>query len=122
MAEAIRYDLLTLGLRLRDLGTAQLTWADLLAVCRQSPHGSALQRALQPEDAPWGLTEQLLALIADVVSMQFWADHNRRRSQRPKAIPRPGVSEKNRQTYGDADDAMSMDEFDAWLESQINPN
>ena len=46
--EAVEYDLIALGLRLDDLGTERLSWRDLLVIARQSPPGSALNRALDP--------------------------------------------------------------------------
>src|SRR5690242_14164709 len=42
--EAVEYDLIDAGLRLRWLGTEALSWRDLLVRVRLSPRGSALYR------------------------------------------------------------------------------
>jgi hypothetical protein len=52
--------------------------------------------------------------------MQFWADHNRRRGQRPKPIKRPGVTDETTAVYGTAESAMSMEDFDVWLGWEMN--
>lgn len=113
--EALTYDLLTVGMRLRDLGTDALTWEELLAVVRQQPQDSALGRAVHGADVAWGLPEQLLAAIADTLAMQFWADHNRRKAHKPKPIERPGVTETETAVFGNADSAMTIEDFDLWL-------
>lgn len=91
--EAVEYDLITLGLRLRDLGTERLTWRDLkVIVTRMPPHKSALAFERNPDDAPWGLTEHLLAEVTDVQRLALWAktkDGSKNRN-RPKPIERPG--------------------------------
>lgn len=111
--EALTYDLLGLGLRMRDLGSPALTWREVLTVVRHQT-GSALERAMFPEEAAWGLPEQLLALIADTLAIQFWADHNRKAAHKPKPLERPGVSEKDTAVYG-AESAVTIEEFDAWF-------
>jgi hypothetical protein len=47
-AGAVRYDLLQLGLRLEDLGTERLTWADLLALVDHAEPSTAIRKALDP--------------------------------------------------------------------------
>lgn len=119
--EALAYDVLTHGLRLRDLGTPAFSWRDLLTIIRHQPHGCALERAIDPEAAMWGLPEQLLALIADVASLHLWADHNRRKGQKPKPIERPGVAGETETTVlGGGASAVPVDEFDDWLEQSLN--
>ncbi len=91
--EAIEYDLITLGLRLSDLGSERLSWRDLLViVTRMPPHRSALANERTPEDASWTLSNHLLAEAIDSLRLQLWAktkDAQRNRN-RPKPIPRPG--------------------------------
>lgn len=111
--EPIAYDLICLGLRLRWLGTPQLTWGDLLAIIRQGPNTTALFRALNPEDHLWGLPELLLAEIADGERAAVWQRGGGKRKDRPEPIPRPGVGQKETQTYGK--DALPLDEMAAWL-------
>lgn len=98
---------------MRDLGTSTLSWRELLSVVRHQT-GSALERAMFPDEAMWGLDQQLLALIADSLAMQFWADHNRKAAHKPKPITRPGVSEADTQVYGGGS-AVTIEEFDAWF-------
>ena len=109
--EAIAYDCLTLGLRLRNVGTEDFTWGDLLAIVRQSPRSSALYRAMNPDEAEWGLTEQLLAVVADYTAVGNWQRGQGKQKDYPKPIPRPGVQGDKR--YGKQ--AVSIDEMAEWL-------
>lgn len=115
-AEAVTYDLLTLGLRLRDLGTDALTWAELLAVARHAPPGSAVRRATDP-DHIWGLPEQLLAGVVDLLAVGNWQRGQMPRRDYPKPIPRPGV-EPESTTYGSQ--PLPMDEMADWLGWSLN--
>lgn len=68
---------------------------------RNLPPKGALDRALQGDAAPWGLTEQLLASVADAVRVANWQRANagkKRPSPRPQPIVRPGV-EDTRKVY-----------------------
>lgn len=110
-AEPIAYDLLGLGLRLRDLGSDRFSWADLYAVIRQTPPGSALGRSLNP-DHVWDLKALLLAEIADALNVANWQRSGQPRRDYPKPIPRPGV-EPTTTTYGKG--ALPYDEMAEWL-------
>lgn len=109
--EALAYDCIALGLRLRNVGSEDFTWGDLLTVVRQSPRSSALFRAMNPEEAEWGLTQQLLAYQADLTAVGNWQRAQGKRKDYPKPIPRPGVEADKK--FGK--DAISMDEMAAWL-------
>lgn len=109
--EAIEYDCITLGLRLRNVGTDDFTWGDLLAIVQQSPRSSALGRALHPDESVWGMQEQLLALIADYISVGNWQRSQGKKKDYPKPIPRPGVEQDKK--FGA--DALPMDEMASWL-------
>lgn len=78
---------------------------------RQAPRSSAFFRALHPDEAMWGLTEQLLALNADMLNVLAWQNSGGKKKDYPKPIPRPGVEEDK--TYGA--DAIPMDEMAKWL-------
>ncbi|MGW5316719.1 DUF5361 domain-containing protein [Nocardia thailandica] len=111
---AAEFDLIGLGLRLRDLGTDDLTWSDLWAICKHLPPGSALARALNPGDE-WQLNELLLADIADSLRWIQWS--KTRAAQKPGArpprrIPRPGI-EDDREVYGTT--VMSIEDMDKFL-------
>ncbi|WP_446224979.1 DUF5361 domain-containing protein [Nocardia sp. IBHARD005] len=91
--EAIEFDLIDRGLRLRQLGTNKLTWGDLRAIVTHRKPDSALSRALRPDDWAWQLPELLLADIADSLRWLRWAKSTAARHGRPpKPIPRPGVN------------------------------
>lgn len=112
--EAIEFDLIAHGLRLDWLGTERLSWRDLLVIIRQAPPGSALDRAQRPDDAGWGLSEQLLAMVVDNTNWLVWAktDDAAKNRNRPKPIPRPGVKPDG-VTIGSG--AIPIDEMAAFL-------
>lgn len=95
---AIAYDLLERGLRLRDLPSERLTWADLRTIVTHLPRGSALHRERAGEDSEWGLAEQLLAAIADALNGANWQRAGSK-GRAPKPIDRPGVRPESK-TYG----------------------
>lgn len=109
--EAVRYDLLTLGLHVEDLGTQALSWLDLEAVIDQRPIGSAISRAIDGEDAFWGLSEQLLAAVADRLSWALWQNGGGK-GQKPKPIPRPGTRPKKTNAASRRFDSMTIEEYE----------
>lgn len=106
--EAVEYDLLTHGLRLDDLGTERLSWRDLLVIVRQSPPGSALDRAQHPDSADWGMSELLLAAAVDALNVANWQRAGGTQRDYPKPIPRPGVKSDDTQI---GKGAVPMDEM-----------
>ena len=108
--EAIEYDLIGLGLRLSWVGTPALSWRDLWVIVNQAPLGSALDRAMRPDEALWGLTEQLLAANLDEVRVLVWQNTKDAQLGKnyPQPTPRPGV-ESDAKTHGTT--AMSLDEM-----------
>lgn len=112
--EAVEYDLIALGLRLRDLGTDRLTWRDLLVVVRQAPQGSALARASIP--APlFGVAERLALLIEHRLRVLIWQNSGGKGSA-PEPIPVPGDDADP--VTGDmrwAPEPVSIDEMDELL-------
>lgn len=111
IAEAIEFDLIALGLRLRWVGTGRLTWRDLAVIVRRSPVGSALAVERHGEEAMWTLTDHLLALTVDVLQVANWQRAGNKHSPRPKPIPRPGVKEQGRK-FGR--DPIPIRDFEAW--------
>ncbi|MGO1319932.1 MAG: DUF5361 domain-containing protein [Galactobacter sp.] len=83
-------------MRLRDLGTPGFTWTDLRAIVKHLPATSAYWRAREPEASRWGVSEYLLAIIADATRWLVWAKTKdaRRGRNRPQPIPRPGDAER----------------------------
>lgn len=101
-----------MGLRLSDLGTPRLSWRDLLVIVNQSPPGSALWRskaAAEDVDPAWGLQEQLLAGIFDVLRIGNW-QRGGGKGQKPRLMPRPGV--ESGRVIGS--DPIPISEFDHW--------
>lgn len=111
--EEVEYDLISHGLRLRQLGTDALWWRDLLVIVRQQPRHSALLRSMEPDTAAWGLSEQLLAAIADAEHTALWQRGSGKKSERPKPIPRPGVESGEKKIH--KGDVMPVNEMAAWL-------
>ena len=110
--DAIEFDLIGLGLRLRHLGTDAFTWGDLRVTITQAPRSSALYRDLNPEEAEWGMQEQLLALVADYLAAANWQRSGASKKDYPKQIPRPGVTPDSTK-FGKQ--AISIDDMAAWL-------
>lgn len=111
---AIEYDLIKLGLRLRQLGTDLLSWRDLLVIVQHSGHDTSLNVSMHPDAAPWKLGEHLLAVIADAVIAGNWmqSKDGQKNRNRPKPIPRPGVEPESKKFGGRAE---SMDSIREWL-------
>lgn len=98
------------------MGTPRLTWRDLLVITRQSPPTSALFRAENPDSWVWGMTEHLLAVIADEIAVGNWQRQGRPNATRPKPIPRPGMQEPEMRHFGKG--ALPLSELDAWIAEQ----
>lgn len=109
--EAVEYDLITLGLRLDDLGTERLNWRDLWVIVNNLPRTSALVRAVAGEDAQWGLLEHLTAVVADAVEVGNWQRQGKAHAPKPKPIPRPGAKSEAKK-FGS--DPIPIKDFDAW--------
>lgn len=110
--EALEFDLLAMGLRLRWLGdgTGRLDWGDLLTIVKQAAPGSALRRAAGDG---WSVTDHLLALVADELAVANWQRQGKRNAPRPRPIPRPGAKEEK--VYGS--DPIPLADFAAWWAS-----
>ncbi|MFI7001355.1 DUF5361 domain-containing protein [Nocardia sp. NPDC050175] len=110
--EAIEYDLIALGLRLRRLATDDLSWSDLKAIVKYAPLDSALARATKGADHQWQLSEHLLADVADSLRWLVWSKTTAAQDgrDRPVPIPRPGVRRAER-----IGTATSIDEMNGFL-------
>lgn len=113
--EALEYDLIALGLRLRDLGTTALNWRDLWVICRNSGRTSALYASMNPEDDPtWSTTDYLLAVVADNTAWRLYQAADGK-GAKPKPIPRPGDIQRTKA------DSMPVEDMRAWLDSINGP-
>lgn len=115
--EAIEYELISHGLRLRNLGSEDFNWRDLKVIVRQCPRDSAIARAVEPDAATWGVQEQLLAEIADTLHWLQWTKTKDAAAKPPRnapdPIPRPGIKPKQVEVY--KYDVMTQDEALEWL-------
>lgn len=64
----------------------------MLAIIRQSPHASALARAIRGEAADWDLGNHLLAGVFDLLATANWQRGGDTSSKRPPPLPRPGMT------------------------------
>lgn len=114
--EALEYDLLERGYRLRWVydGTNDFTWRDLWVIVRHMPRTSALQRAIHGhEQAEWTVSDYLLATIADGQNWLVWAKTKDGAAGRrkPKPIPRPGDKPESEKLSADVLPAEEMCAF-----------
>jgi hypothetical protein len=75
---------------------------------------SALHRALNPNDADWGLSDLLLAEVADSLRVANWQRGGGKKRDYPKPIPRPGVEPDTKVIGKGAIPLDQMDEFLGW--------
>ncbi|AOZ65058.1 tail assembly chaperone [Arthrobacter phage Lakshmi] len=107
---AVEYTLLSLGKDLDQLGTADLDWHQLWVIITNSPAGSALAVSMHGEASLWGVTDHLLAIIADTLNDANWQRGGGKGAQ-PERIKRPGVKDKS-QSFGA--DPIKISEFNDW--------
>lgn len=101
--EAIEWDLSHYHHRsLHDLFNGSLTWRQLRSFISHLPRESALARKLLGDDAPWGLSEQLLAMAIDVLRQGNYQRGNGK-GPKPKPLPRPGVQKGSEKRHGSTD-------------------
>ena len=108
---------MSLGYRLRDVWDedVDLTIGDLIDVVEHATPDMAIYRASDP-DHEWDLANQLQALLIDFHQQKAWVEGGKR-GQRPKPIPRPGVSEKSEKKYT-VKQTSTVTEMDEWLASR----
>lgn len=99
------------GMRLRMLGTTELTWRDLAVFIRNSPH---VRDAVHGAESIWGLQEHLLALVADLLNVANWQRAGDESAKRPDQIPRPGVNKHGGEQMTETA-PVSMEEMDKLL-------
>ena len=112
--EALEYDLIQLGLRLRHCPSPGLNWRDLWVICRRLGRDSELYRSMNPDDDPsWSVSEYLLAAVADALNMRLWQAGGGK-GTKPKPVPRP-TDEKPKQ-YGTAE---PVEDIIAWIQTEM---
>ena len=107
--EALEFDLIRLGLRLRDCPSPGFNWRDLWVICRRLGRDSELYKAMNPEDdTAWSVTDYLLAMIADNTAFRLWQAANGK-GKKPRPVPRPGDVKRY------AGDALPVADMADWL-------
>ena len=99
------------------LGSEHLTWRDLLIIVQQTPPGSPIHYAVDPEAAAWSSGEivpYVLAQIADLIAMSNWQRAGNKNAPRPPRLPRPG-DKANGKVYGR--EPVRVADFDDWWNS-----
>ena len=101
-----------LGVRLRDLGSDTLTWADLAVLIQHPRKGGALHAAIHGEHAPWTLEAELAAIIADRLGHITWQLGGDDNSDPPEPI-HPGSRARRAESDEplDEEDALTMEEL-----------
>ncbi|MDO5066212.1 MAG: hypothetical protein Q4D96_02885 [Propionibacteriaceae bacterium] len=105
-----------LGVRLRDLGSDPLTWADLATLIQYPCKGGALHDAIRGEHAPWTLEAELAAVIADRLGIIMWQLGGDENIPPPSPI-HPGSKARHAESDEplDEEDAFTMEELGAML-------
>lgn len=119
--QALEYDLIKLGLRLRNLGTAALTWEDLGAVVfgLQLDPTTALAKTIHgPELLQWDAHAQLMAGVFDQIGITNYLIRRTmggdEKAEPPEQLPRPGVKPKTVQWGGQSRTIEEMDRLLGW--------
>lgn len=114
--EAVEYELIRAGYRLRDIPTEALNWRDLYVMVRQwqAEPGNAFSRSFHGYTL-WTTGEQLLAHAVDVLAIGNWQRQQKASAQKPKKIPRPWEKAKDSRRLGS--DPIPISQFDDWWDS-----
>jgi hypothetical protein len=101
------------GVRYSQLGTPELTWADMWALARYADHTTAIYRSVNGH--AWSVETALLAEARDIALFDFY-QYNRAhggRMQKPDMYERPGAlaaGTKN-ETKGQSADLADIKKF-----------
>ena len=110
-AEALEFDLIKLGLRLRDAGSLDFNWRDLMVICRRLGRDSELYRDMNPEDdTSWSVDTYLLAQLVDNTSFRLYQAAGGK-GTKPKPLPRPNSEDHKVVKH----DVMPLEEMRDWL-------
>ena len=115
--EAVAYEVMTAGMRLRDLGSETLTWSDLATLLYYPRERGPLYRAVLGDRAEWDHHAQLLATIIDMLAGANWQRSGGKEQDRPEPYPRPGVPGYSHAIAAPVadDDAYTIEELEADL-------
>lgn len=98
-SEPLEADLINVGLRLRDCPSGGFTWRDLKVFVKYMPATANLFGAMFPDRAGWDKPAFLLAEVVDSLHWLQWAKTKDGKDgrNRPKLVPRPGVTQPRRE-------------------------
>lgn len=109
--EAFEYDLIRLGVRLRDAPSPGLNWRDLWVIARRSGRDSELYRDMNPgDDVSWSVDTYLLAQLVDNTSFRLYQAAGGK-GTKPKPLPRPNSEDRKVVKY----DTLPIDDMRDWL-------
>jgi len=95
-----------------------LPWDELRDLVTHLPRESATVRAQVGEQARWGESEHLLAVVIDLLQGQLWqfaaAHSKKKKPKKPKPYPRPGVADPSRRRFGTK--RMTLGEAREWMD------
>ena len=107
--EAIEYDLITLGLRLRYLGSESFTWRDLHVIVMNLPRNSALARSVDPRNELQSPEILMLAHVADMATLQVWAQTKDGEAGRNRPKPILDLWAHDSRPHGRVDSVSEVD-------------
>lgn len=118
---AFEASLIRAGVRWRDVGSVDFTWADCVALIETLSWDDPLTRAVHPDDWAWGNPMQdIVVSLLDMmiqVNAKTPVQDKRMKANLPKRIPRPWDKTKAGDKITGA--AKSLAELDKFLDSRM---
>jgi hypothetical protein len=110
----VEADLISRGLRIRDLGTERFNWRDFKHVLTNLSQDSALHRSI---GGRYTTSDYLLVVIANTLRTMSWQLSSGKERDRPEPFFLPGMGEDTDRVQTDTyhGDAMTIEEMDEWL-------
>jgi hypothetical protein len=110
----VEADLISQGLRLRDLGTSRFNWRDLKHLLQHLGPTSALHRSLAGH---YSATDYLLVVIANTLRTMSWQLSAGKEKDRPQPFYLPGMVPESEEAEESSykPDVMTIAEMDEWL-------
>lgn len=109
---AVEGELISRGLRIRDLGSERCTWSDLRAILYTAPPGSVIASCL---GTPWGTSDYMLANVVDLLNAANWQRGGDKHKPRPKPVKRPGENDDSVRVFGA--DPIAPESFNDWWDN-----
>lgn len=113
--EAIEFDLITLGLRLDNLGSRALSWRDLGVVVRHLPVDSALARSLRGSASQYSATDYLIVNAVNILQNMSWQLGNDPKAKKPEPVLLPGMVDETKPRTLWSGSSQTIEEMNALL-------